>query len=155
MSILDIEFQNEAGADELVKASLARMRSNALERREACVVALPALDRLADMMTSGSGQCFKVREILFSLWNGKPAGVIEIVNLDWNVRKDLVAVLLAFGYEDSQAKCFYDALQAAVRRAGIWEWFIEESDNLEKCREYVKAQNARRKETPTVLTPHL
>lgn len=140
-----MKLENEEIADQAVKDALAEMRAHALERRQACVDALPALDRLAEMMLGGSGQCYKVREILFSLWNGKPASLIEVVNLDWAVRKDLVAVILAFGYEDSKVKFFYDALKSAVERRGNWDWFIEESDNLDKCREYVKAQDDRRR----------
>jgi len=141
-----IHFATEEEDAAHLKEFFAIQRAMTQERRQACVAALPALDRLAEMMTGDSGQCYKVREILFSLWNGKPACLIEIVNLDWAVRKDLVAVILAFGWEDASVKFFYDALKGAVSRAGRWEWFIEESDNLDKCREYVKAQDARRKE---------
>ncbi len=117
-----------------------------IERRAACQSALPALERLATVMCERSGQPYKVREILFSLWNGKPAALIEIVNLDWEIRKDLCAVIMAFGYEDSTGGLFYDAVQSAVTAAGQWDWFIEERENLDKCREYVKCQNQRRKE---------
>jgi len=146
MSILDIEFEGEETADAEMKDSLAKMRAHALERRQACIVALPALARLVEVMHGRSGQPYKVREILFSLWNSKPCDLLHVVNLDWEIRKDLVAVILAFGYEDSKVKCFYDALKSAVERSGNWDWFIEESENLDKCREYVKAQDERRKE---------
>jgi hypothetical protein len=63
-------------------------RVNAM-RRDACMVAMPALDRLAVVLQGRSGQPYKVRALLYS----------EIVGLDWEIRQDLVSVLLAFGYE--------------------------------------------------------
>ncbi len=114
------------------------------ERRAACEQAIPALERLAIVMQGRSGQPYKVRTILFSLWNGKPAAVNEVLGLDWAIRKDLCAVLLAFGFEDMTVAFFYDALRKAIEDAGQWNWFIEESDNLELLEEYVKAGKERK-----------
>lgn len=109
------------------------------ERRKASQEALPALQRLAEVMRGRSGQPYKVRTILYSIWNGKPAAVVELVNLDWSIRKDLAAVLLAFGYEDDQVEFFYDAIEAAVKAAGQWQWFLEERFNVGVLEEYVNA----------------
>jgi len=67
-----------------------------------------------------------LRALLYSLWNGKPTPLIECVSLDFELRQDLCLVLLAFGYEDEKVKFFYDAVKDAVKRAGLWEWFLLE-----------------------------
>lgn len=121
MSILDMQFENEEAKRD-VQETLQRFRAVALERRQAALEAGPALERLAAVMQNRSGQCYKVRELLFSLWDGKPAELLEIVNLDWLIRKDLTKVMLAFGYEDSVAKC------------------------VDKCRAYVKAHDSNARE---------
>lgn len=139
MSILDITFKGEETADSFVKESLKKMRADALERREACLKALPALDRLAIVMQGRSGQPYKIRSLLFSMWNGKPALFSDMLGLDWEIRKDLIAVMLAFGYEDSKTAFFYNAIKAAVVSAGQWDWFLEESENLKALEDYVKA----------------
>lgn len=108
-------------------------------RRDACLVALPALDRLAIVLQGRSGQPYKLRSILFSLWNGKPTSLVEITGLDWEIRQDLAAVLLAYGYEERDAACFYDAIQSAITKAGQWGWFLEERRNVELLAEYVNA----------------
>jgi hypothetical protein len=107
------------------------------EQAEADAEALPALARLAEVLRERSGQPYKLRSLLWSLWNGKPTSLLEVVNLDRSIRKDLCAVLLAYGSD----AVFYDALKAAVTRAGQWDWFVEEWQNveaLEKCLQAVK-----------------
>jgi hypothetical protein len=96
------------------------------ERRAATELAQPALERLCEVMRSMTGQSYKIRALLYSLWNGQPTGLIEILALDWDLRKDLIAVLLAFGFEGRDGvKFFYDAVKHEITAAGIWAWFIE------------------------------
>jgi len=123
------------------------------ERRAAVTQALPALERLVEVLKQRSGQPYKLRAILFSLWNGKPAPVNALLGLDWSLKKDVCAVLLAFGWEDDgtafgsgrepePVNFFYDALHDAICKAGQWEWFIEESRDVELLKEYVEAAQA-------------
>jgi hypothetical protein len=112
---------------------------NALEMQEACMQAQAALERLAEVMKGRSGQPHKVRTLLYSMWNGKPAELNELLGLDWQIKKDLVAVMLAFGYEDSKVKFFYRAIETAIKNSGQWEWFLEERKNIRAMKEYIKA----------------
>ena len=107
-----------------------RERKIKAERRQAVEVARPALERLCEVMRDRSGQCYKVRALLYSLWNGQATELIEILNLDWEIRKDLGAVFLAFGFEDQDTEnragdFFYDEIKEAISKAGQWQWFIE------------------------------
>lgn len=104
------------------------------ERRTAVAAAVAAMARLAEVIKERSGQPYKVRALLYSIWNGKPAPLIDLVCLDWALRKDLVAVMLGFGSDDF----FYKDLEAAVRQAGQWDWFLEEASNIELLDQYVK-----------------
>jgi hypothetical protein len=101
------------------------MRQIAGERREAVDAAIPALNHLCEVMTSGTNQAFHLRALLYSLWNGQPTPLYAVLDLDWQLRKELCAVVLAFGYEDSERKFFYDAIKSAVTARGIWAWFLE------------------------------
>lgn len=94
------------------------------ERRAAVVVAVPALARLCDVMAHKTGQGYTLRALLYSLWNGQPTTLLEIVGLDWPIRQDLALVLLAFG-DDS---FFYDAIKSALNERGLFDWFVAESE---------------------------
>lgn len=116
------------------------------ERSAAATAALPAMARLAAVLSGRSGQPYKLRSLLFSAWNGKPASLVEIVGFDWEIRKDLCTVLLAFGDENF----FYRELETAIRNAGQWEFFQAESEEVESLEQYVlvrKEQLARKGET--------
>ncbi len=144
MSILEVEFgePNEGW----VKEAIERERTNALQRRQACLIAVPAMERLAELLKRRSDQPYKLRALLFSLWSGKPASLSEIVGLDWEIRQDLLIVLAAFGYEDSKAAFYYGAISDAICRAGEWDWFLEERFNLEPLKKYVESAERERKE---------
>lgn len=123
--------ENDQALDEYF-SGLRKLRD---EQRLAVAEANLALERLAAVLCGRSGQPYHLRAVLFSLWNGKPASMVEIVNLDWEIRKDLAKVMLAFGAEG----CFYNELEAAVRAVHQWEWFLEERLNVKACEEYLKA----------------
>jgi hypothetical protein len=86
------------------------------------IAAIPALYRLVKVCGNMSGQSFKLRSMLYSLWNGKPTSLVEIVNLDRCLREDLLSVMRAFGSQDF----FYEKISEAFRSAGLFEWFISE-----------------------------
>jgi hypothetical protein len=127
---LDIptEEENKAALDDF----FAGMRKDRAERREAVLLAVPALERLCEVMQHRSGQCYKVRALLYSLYNGQATQLNEVLCLDWAIRKDLCAVILAFGWEEEGVFCgdekrpgfFYDAMRQAIVKARQWEWFL-------------------------------
>jgi len=106
--------------------------------RQAAIVGQQALERLAEVLCERSGQPYKVRALLYSLWNGKPAQLIDVVNLDWEIRQDLVAVIAGFGYENNGVSMFYKAIENAVKHVGQWEWFLEERFEYKVLEEYVR-----------------
>ena len=127
---LPTKEENEAALEEFFGAQ-RKMRD---EGRAAVALARPALERLCEVLRGRSGQPYKLRALLWSLYNGQPASLVEIVCLDWQIRQDLCAVLLAFGFEDRYDETndfFYDALKAAITKAGQWAWFEEAFEESE------------------------
>lgn len=108
--------------DAAVQKMFAKMRQTRLERDAAVQPAKAALHRLVEVCRHKTGQGYKLRALLFSLWNGKPTSLLELVGLDWAIRQDLNLVLLAFGHEEF----FYDAVSESFDLAGLLEWFTEE-----------------------------
>lgn len=121
-----INFPTVAEEQEALAAFYRRQSAVRAEKRAEALRAGPALVRLVEAMRHQTGQGFKIRALLFSLWNGKPARLSDVLVLDWELRKDFASVLLAFGYEDAELKCFYSNMEEAVRTAGLWMWFLEE-----------------------------
>ena len=137
--------------DEENKAALAeffgRQKQVRAEQRAAAVAGLAALDRLVAVLKENhfTGQPHKLRELLYSLWNGKPAELSELLGLDWELRKDICAVMAGFGYEDEQTKLFYRAIEDRLKAAHLFDWFLEERLNIRKMDEYVKAVQSEQK----------
>ena len=111
-------------ADPDVKAYFAKLRALRAERAALVLPAVEALDRLVVCCAGGTGQSYKLRTLLFSLWNGKPADLLESVSLDWELKKDFCAVVLAFGHDEF----FYDAMEFAFEQRGLLSWFKEECE---------------------------
>ncbi len=101
-----------------------------------------ALDRLVPVLSGRSGQSYKLRGILFSMWNGQPFSWNEIVSMDTDIRKDLSVLIVAWGHDG----CFYTELQRAVTAAGQWHWFLEQAHEVEKMRNYVEAFDRRQRD---------
>lgn len=103
-----------------------RLRETRSKQIEAIEAALPALERLVKVCAQMTGQSCKLRALLYSLWNGQKTSLLEVVTLDWSIKIDLLAVMLAFGVEPHEAlPFFYNELSAAFKRAGLFEWFCE------------------------------
>lgn len=122
-----------ADRDAALAAFFGVINTSIAEQRAAAQVAWPALALLIEAMAQRTDQSHVIRAILYSLYNGHPACVLDLVTLDWPLRKALSAVLLAFGFEDrhdATLHFFYDAMKAAIVEAGQWDWFIaaEESE---------------------------
>jgi len=139
MSGPKIHFPTKEENDAALQEFFARQKSVNAERVKAAVVALPALKRLCRVMCERSGQPYKVRALLYSLWNGKPVELNEVLGLDWELRKDVCQVILAFGFEESTVKFFYTAIENEIRAVRQWDWFLEERFNIRVLREYVQA----------------
>ena len=77
--------------------------ARAKEVRRKCVInaslAHPALARLVEVCRNRTGQGYKLRSLLYSLWNGQSASLSAVLNLDHELREDFCAVVLAFGFE--------------------------------------------------------
>jgi hypothetical protein len=122
----------DSKADALIDDALRTQRERQLQRRDAAIIAVPALYRLVDVMRHKTGQGYKLRAFLYSMFNGKPASLLEALGLDWPIRQDLALVWLGFGYEDPGRghAFFYDALKDAVSSVHLWAWFIEEGKEV-------------------------
>lgn len=102
----------------------AHLRETRVKQLAAIEAAVPALERLVQVCVHCTGQSYKVRHLLYSLWNGQAASLLEIVALDWAIKEDLLAVLLAFGSEPKgHEPFFYDAIAGAFRARGLMDWF--------------------------------
>ena len=117
----------EKGAE--LKAILEAMAQTRRERLAMVEPAKEALRRLVKCCEGRSGQSYKLRALLWSLYNGKRVALNECLGLDWSLRKDFGAVFLAFGFEHKTAgSFFYQELKAAFSSAGLLDWFEEESE---------------------------
>ena len=128
-----IHFPTEEEEQRKVQEALERMRKNRNEMREAARLGRSALCDLINALRENhvTGQPYKIRALLYSLWNGKPASLVEVVCLDHNLRQSLCQVIAGFGYEDAEVKFFYAAIQEAFTKAGLFEWFLEEGEKKE------------------------
>jgi len=101
-------------------------------------LAVIALERLLPVLSGRSGQSYKLRGLLYSLWNGQPYSLLEIVNLDAAIKNDLSLVIMAWGYPGF----FYDEMRNAIIATGQWAWFLEAED-VDMMRSYVEAYDRR------------
>lgn len=115
----------------------ATVRTAARESDAAVLAAKPALERIAQAIAGrDSGQALRVRSILVSLYTGGAvlADVSDLMTLDWSLRQNLCAVLLAFGHGEFG----YDYMRTAFEDAGDRnaQWFLGAApDPIERLRE--------------------
>lgn len=83
-----------------------------------------ALGHLVKCCRQQTGQGYKLRGLLYSIWNGKPYSLLEIICLDRDLRVDLLKVLSAFGADNF----FYDEVQSQFVAAGLFDWFCCEGE---------------------------
>lgn len=117
------ESVRRAAAMEELRGLFSRINAQRQERRELAEQASEALKRLVGACAQKTGQGYHLRDLLYSLWNGQPASLLEMVSLDWELRKDLLTVLGAFGYEGEGLSFFYDEVRAAFEERGLFDWF--------------------------------
>lgn len=114
--------EQSPAAKEAVESFAKHVRALRVQQREAVAKAQPALERLVGVCRNRSGQSYHVRALLYSAWNGQAASLLDhLTGLDWAVRCDVLAVMLAFG----SPGFFYDELAAPFKAAGMMEWFCE------------------------------
>ena len=116
---------------------LEGLRKEIARQQTAVLLARPALERLVDVMRHTTGQGYKLRTLLFSLWNGKPTTLSAVCGLDHELRQDLCLVILAWGYGRGDWEFFYNAMKAEVSNAGLWDWFLEAGEG--RCGECGRA----------------
>ncbi|HEY0945047.1 MAG TPA: hypothetical protein VGD81_07250 [Opitutaceae bacterium] len=123
--------------DAALKEFITAVRTAARESDAAVDAAKPALARLAAAIAGHDhGQALRARSILISLYTGGSAlaDVSDLMTLDWTLRRDLCAVLLAFGHGEFG----YEYLKSAFEQAGDRDarWFLETApDPRERLRE--------------------
>ena len=83
-----------------------------------------SLKLLIQAMGYKTGQSYYLRSLLYSLWNGKAAKLINVLNLDRELRDALLNVISGFGAEHF----FYNEISNALVSAGLFDWFCEEGD---------------------------
>src|ERR1043165_8319193 len=83
---------------EEIRGAIDRLKSITGQQRAAVQLARPALRRLVDVMRNKTGQGYKLRALLYSLWNGMPTTLNAVCGLDHQLRQDLCDVILAWGY---------------------------------------------------------
>jgi hypothetical protein len=118
--------QSDATSD--LKALFANLKLVNAEQLLAIDAARPALARLVQVCEHKTGQGFKLRALLYGMWNGKPADLSDTLGLDWQLKKDFCAVLLAFGAEFPGNKFFYTAFEEAFAEQGLLAWFVDEAN---------------------------
>lgn len=116
-----IHFSTEAENQTILNAFFAGQRAIGREHAAAAVHAAECLGRLIATFPQRTGQSAKLRGLLYSLWNGQPHDLSDVLCLDWSLKKDFCDVVLAFGHDDF----FYDAISNALREAGQFDWFLE------------------------------
>ena len=103
-------------------ANRATMRDLAIQARR------EALPFLVQTMAHQTGQSYKLRALLYSLWNGQPADLSDVLGLDWNLRVALLVVIAAFGFEEKGGTgetFFYEAISTELQQHGLTTWFCE------------------------------
>lgn len=127
---------------------VAAVRVAAKESEAAVGEAKPALARIAASITGhDNGQALRLRALLVSLYSGGRVctDLSDVMALDWPLRKDLCAVILAFGHGEFG----YDYMKSAFEQAGDVDarWFLAAApDPRERLREalhFAKAGNTR------------
>ena len=109
------EHERKAALDEF----LAAVRTTAREADAAVTTAKPALERLASAIAGHDhGQAIRARAILTSLYTGGTAlaDVSDLLSLDWSLRRDLCAVLLAFNHGEFSYDYLLDAFEVTFGR---------------------------------------
>ncbi len=127
----EILDEEDAAVRKLAADDFGKSLSDMQRERVALVTpALEALRRLVAVCGAGSGQSCKVAMLLWSLYNGRPVSLLDLVGLDWAIRKDLGAVLLAWGYEGRSCSFFYEDLKRAFQAVGLWGWLLDLVDSM-------------------------
>ena len=102
--------------------TLEQQRKERAEIEKTVPDALAAMTRLVAACAHKTGQSYHLRSMLYSLWNGRATRLVEIVNLDRELRDALLTVMRVFGCDSF----FYDEISGAFKKARLFEWFLEE-----------------------------
>ena len=120
--------RDDSRRKEAVQELITAQKQLQEQRHHAALDAAKRLPLLVDACACKTGQSYVLRALLFSLWNGKPVDLSETLRLDWELKKSLCVVLVAFGFERGENKFFYDAIANAFKARGLFDWFRAEGD---------------------------
>lgn len=115
--------RTEKEADAALTEFFSAVRTAARETACAVEEGKPALARITGAIAGhDNGQALRVRSILVSLYTGGAvlADVSELMALDWSLRKDVCAVLLAFGHGEFGYEFMKSAFECAGGRNAQW-----------------------------------
>ena len=154
MNLRSTPSPDATSRDRIVAEFFAAVRAAARESQLAVAKAKPALNRIASAIVHrDNSQALHVRSILVSLYTGGSilADVSDLMALDWSLRKDLCAVLLAFGHGEFG----YEYLKTAFETAGDRDaqWLLDAAPDAERLREALTfAKSGSLATTPRTLT---
>jgi hypothetical protein len=112
-----------AEREQALREFAASLHQTATESETAVIRAKEALERLTEAIVGGdNGQAVRVRNMLRSIYSAGAtlADFSDLMTLDWAVRKDLCAVLLAFGCGDLDYAYLRRAFEAAGDEGARW-----------------------------------
>ena len=125
------ESPNAASTESPVREEINRMLEVRQKHGEAARLARRSLDTLILVMRNKTGQSYKVRAFLYSLWNGQAVSLLDAITLDYDLRRCLCDVIMAWGYEarpvdfNNDQSFFYDYVKERVTKAQLWDWFLD------------------------------
>jgi hypothetical protein len=118
----DPKFYDEKGNEITVAqyffGSLRRMQA---ESKAASEKATEAMNRVAaEIFDRDNGQALVLRSILLSLYGQGKANLSDVDRLDWELRKDLCAIILGLNQGDFNDFKIREAFVAAGDRNAAW-----------------------------------
>jgi len=128
-------------SDEARLVELARsvMHENRLQQRCHAEQGREALRVLILCCLDGSAHSYRVRELLYGLWSGKPCSIGAVVALDWDLRMSMATVLLGWGYAGGDFEFGPWELRSELSVKGLWAWFLEEARLVHQYQAYMEA----------------
>ena len=97
------------------------------EQPAAAQAGLAALPRLVKACCHKGDTSYRLRGLLYSLFNGHPANLNDIQCLDWSLRKDLAAVILGMGSPGFSD----DMILTAFETHNLGAWFLQAKPEAE------------------------
>jgi len=115
------ELSANSSHDEVVKAFATKLNRVVMEGRKAGDDGLEAMERIAAQIIGGdNGQAILMRSMLLSIFGKVKVDLSEIGRLDWDLRKDLCAVILGVNHGRFDDYKIREILIAAGDHKAAW-----------------------------------